>query len=295
VDRSNQCGRSSLADILSSVDHQADQGRNVESEGSERGSQAVHRVLRVLLCWQDDATLSLTEIAQRTGLTLPTAHRMIRALQRESFLVHDRVSGLYALGPAIFDLARTLLERGDSDELVVVVMPHLERIRSITGESVGLHLLIGDLRICVAELVSRQPVRTATGVGRTFKLPDAASGKILVAWSPERVETINRLPGATRRAREQLLRVLTTVREQGYAISKGETIPGASALALPVFGPYGDIRAAINVTGPSSRWTEELMMSHLPTLKAEVAQISEQLGYRIGADGSTEVEEEITS
>ena len=63
----------------------------------ERGSQAVYRVLRILLCWKEqDSTLSLTEIAQRTGITLPTAHRMIKALQREGFLVHDKISGNYA-------------------------------------------------------------------------------------------------------------------------------------------------------------------------------------------------------
>lgn len=56
------------------------QAQNLENkDNKERGSQAVHRVLRILLCWtDDDSTLSLTEIAQRTGLTLPTAHRMVK-------------------------------------------------------------------------------------------------------------------------------------------------------------------------------------------------------------------------
>src|SRR5580692_10897701 len=167
-------------------------------ENEERGSQAVHRVLRILLCWgEDDSTLSLTEIAQRTGLTLPTAHRMIKALQRERFLVHDKVSGRYALGPTILDLARVLLQRSDQDELVVTVIPHLERMRAMTGETVGLHLPMGDLRLCVAELVSRQAIRTATGVGRTFQLPDGASGQILIAWSEERLGIVEARLGAS--------------------------------------------------------------------------------------------------
>jgi DNA-binding IclR family transcriptional regulator len=255
---------------------------NGGADKSERGSQAVHRVLRVLLCWgDDDATLSLTEVAQRTGLTLPTAHRMIKALQRESFLVHDRVSGRYALGPTVMDLARVLLQRGDQDELVVVVVPHLERMRSITGETVGLHLPMGDVRMCVAELVSRQPIRTATGVGRTFKLPEGASGKILVAWSPERFEIVEHELGASPQERQQFAKTLARIRNQRYAISEGETIPGASALALPIFGPSGDVRAAINVTGPVNRWTQKAMLAHLPVLSEEADQVSEQLGYRL--------------
>lgn len=259
----------------------ADKLEAKDQENKERGSQAVHRVLRILLCWKDDdSTLSLTEISQRTGLTLPTAHRMIKALQRERFLVHDKVSGYYALGPTIMDLARVLLQRSDQDELVITVTPHMERMRSITGETVGLHIPMGDLRLCVAELVSRQPIRTATGVGRTFPLPDGASGQILVAWSDERLEMVERRPDGEAAHRSDLALVLKKVRENRYAISEGETIPGASALAFPLFGPNKDVRAAINITGPASRWTKEVMLSHLSALTEEVAHVSEQLGYR---------------
>jgi IclR family transcriptional regulator, KDG regulon repressor len=250
-------------------------------ENEERGSQAVHRVLRILLCWRDDdSTLSLTEIAQRTGLTLPTAHRMIKALQRERFLVHDKVSGYYALGPTIMNLARVLLQRSDQDELVITVMPHMDRMRAITSETVGLHIPMGDLRLCVAELVSRQPIRTATGVGRTFPLPDGASGQILVAWSDERLEMAETRVHASDARRKALERVLKQVRDNRYAMSEGETIPGASALAFPLFGPNRDVVAAINITGPATRWTRSEMLTHLEALNEEVAHVSEQLGYR---------------
>jgi IclR family transcriptional regulator, KDG regulon repressor len=250
------------------------------TRGKEHGSQAVHRVLGILLCWRDeDSTLSLTEISQRTGLTLPTAHRMIKALQAENFLVHDKISGHYGLGPAILDLARVLLQRSDQDELVVTVIPHLERMRTITGETVGLHIPMGDLRLCIAELVSRQPIRTATGVGRTFPLPNGASGQILTAWSTERLELVEKQLGSSEKSRAQLQSVLAKVRKNRFAISEGETIPGASALALPVFGPNKDVRAAVNVTGPASRWTREKMMSFLPALTDEVEYVSSQLGY----------------
>jgi len=247
----------------------------------ERGSQAVHRVLRILLCWKEqDSTLSLTEIAQRTNLTLPTAHRMLKALQRESFLVHDKISGNYGLGPTILDLARVLLQRSDQDELVVTAIPHLERIRETTGETVGLHIPMGELRMCLAELVSRRTIRTATGVGRTFALPNGASGQVLTAWSKERLEMVEAQLDASEATRKKLRAQMKKVRESGYAISEGETIPGASALAFPIFGPNGDVRAAVNITGPDQRWTRKEMMGHLSSLTEEVAYISEQLGYR---------------
>ena len=70
------------------------------------------------------------------------------------------------------------------------------------------------------------------------------------------------------------------MRENRYAISEGETITGASALAFPLFGPNQDVRAAVNITGPDNRWTRKEMMAHLPALTQEIDHISEQLGYR---------------
>jgi DNA-binding IclR family transcriptional regulator len=257
----------------------------VEDVSSERGSQAVHRVLRVLLCWSTgEPTRSLTEISQDAQLTLPTAHRMIKALQREGFLALDSASGRYGLGPTVMDLARVILQRTDEDELVLVAMPHLERIRAITGETVGLHLPAAESRICVAELVSRAPIRTATGIGRTYRLPAGAAGRVLIAWSPERtalaLANIGGDTGASAKKRHEFTAASGRIREAGYAISEGETIEGARAIALPIFASNADVRAAVNVTGPTARWTQDKMMKHLPEIVAEVVEVEAQLGYR---------------
>jgi DNA-binding IclR family transcriptional regulator len=250
---------------------------------AERGSQAVNRVLGVLLCWtESEPTLTLTEVAQRTGLTLSTAHRMVKALQRSKFLVHDQATGRYSLGPTIMSLARVVLQRGDQDELVVAAMPHLERMRAGTGETVGLHVAMGQSRICLAELVSREPIRAATGVGRVFDLPAGAPGWVLVAWSAERLQmALDRSSElGTRLNKPKVMRTVEVVRKAGYAITVGETITGASAIAFPLFGPHGEVNACINVTGPSTRWTRQRMMDALPFLVDEVHQIDEQLGFQ---------------
>jgi DNA-binding IclR family transcriptional regulator len=180
------------------------------------------------------------------------------------------------------DLARVMLQRADEDELVVVAMPHLERMRAISGETVGLHLPVEDSRICVAELVSRAPIRTATGVGRTYKLPAGAAGRVLTAWSPERMALSLAARGtrASAESRRDFERAAEQIREAGYAISEGETIDGARAIAFPLFDSNSDVRAAVNVTGPTERWTRAKMMQALPQLIAEVDEIAIQLGYR---------------
>jgi DNA-binding IclR family transcriptional regulator len=101
-----------------------------------------------------------------------------------------------------------------------------------------------------------------------------------VAWSDERLEMAETRLQASDARRKNLERVLKRVRENRYAMSEGETIPGASALAFPLFGPNRDVVAAINITGPATRWTRSEMLTHLEALSEEVAHVSEQLGYR---------------
>jgi DNA-binding IclR family transcriptional regulator len=245
-------------------------------------------VLQVLSCWaQDGPELSLTRVAERTGLTLTTTQRMIKALQRENFLVSDGAPGKLRLGPAIMDLARVVLQRADQDELVLVALPHLKNVRRQTGETVGLHVPMGENRLCAAELVSRQPIHTATGIGKLVRLPNGAAGKILVAWSPERLEIAlldgtapQALDGAAGQNGASLDEALAEVRRRGYAASYGETTSGASAVAVPIRGPNADVRAAINVTGPRERWTAEAIRAALPDIMAAADRISEQLGHR---------------
>jgi DNA-binding IclR family transcriptional regulator len=80
--------------------------------------------------------------------------------------------------------------------------------------------------------------------------------------------------------RSKLAAELEQVRKRRYATSHGETIAGASALALPIIGPNNDVRAAVNVTGPAGRWTKQAMLKNLDELLQEVDSISALLGHR---------------
>lgn len=53
----------------------------------------------------------MREVAQVTGLTGPTAHRIIRALHRQGFLEQDPLTDTYHLGYGAALLGRLALER----------------------------------------------------------------------------------------------------------------------------------------------------------------------------------------
>jgi len=72
---------------------------------------------------------------------------------------------------------------------------------------------------------------------------------------------------------------LDQIREKGYAVSRGEWIIDASGTAAPIFDQRGLITAAISISGPGQRFTDEKIKEIADLLVKETAQISFELGY----------------
>jgi IclR family acetate operon transcriptional repressor len=258
----------------------------VPRDDSERGAQSINRALALLkLFTAETPDLTLKEICAGTGLTMPTAHRMAKALRANGFLVQDPLTGRLGLGPAVVMLAFVVMRNSDTSRLVSLSTSHLEHLRTVTGETVGLHIPAVGGRLCVAEAESRHMMRMATGVGNILPWHAGAASKAILAFMPEEEREralahtdTSPLTDATIAHLDVLRIALGVVRDHGYAISEGESVAGASAIAMPIRGADETVLAAINITGPSSRWTREHMMAALPELKTSANVIESLLG-----------------
>jgi DNA-binding IclR family transcriptional regulator len=250
---------------------------------SPLGAQAIQRALRVLECFSvDQPAVSLTEITNATGLTMPTAHRIVKALQSNQFLTHDEITSKYSLGPALLRLAKVILSRDEN--FGTVATPYLQRLRDVITETVGLHLRRDDDRICIAEITAPHAFRMMAGVGRTYPMHAGAAGKAILAFLPdaevdrllaEPIDWVWTTPPPNIR---KLRRELAIARKQGYATSFSETVPGANALAAPVFSSRGVI-GSINITGPDQRWTTARIQEAVPEVLAVSNMLSRQFGW----------------
>jgi DNA-binding IclR family transcriptional regulator len=253
---------------------------------SERGSQAINRALRILGAFSSEQpSLALKEICDLTSLTMPTAHRMARALQANGYLIQDSVTGRYSLGPAVVRLAHIVMQGTEANSLARVALPHMERLRTLTGETVGLHIPTPGGRLCIAEVQSRHMMRMATGVGNILPWHAGAASRVMLAFMPAPVVSQllattepTRLTGATVTDFDVLVRHLARVRHDGFAVSKGETTEGAGAIAVAVRDAGDQVAAAINITGPLIRFGRSQMMASLPELTAAVRAIELHLG-----------------
>ena len=238
------------------------------------GAQAVYRALAVLDAFDEGRlALSAGDLASASGLTVPTAHRIIHALTDRGFLVRDEARKTYSLGPTILRLARVASSGRSAYELV---LPLVSELRDTWKETVGLHVRSGDRRVCVHELESPHRVRVVSGVGQTYSLGSAAASKAILAFTPDDdLATLERsLPELTD---PQFRAELADVRRRGYATSHGETIPGARAVAIPILGSDGYAEAALNVTGPAHRLDAQRADDIGAALLERVGQLSPDL------------------
>jgi len=251
----------------------------------DRGWQSIGRALKVLdVIGAHQRAVSLTDIASEVRLTISTTHRILRGLEARDFVQRDPLTGDYSVGPSIMRLARSALAQTADGDLALLALPRMQRLRETTRETVGFHVVNGLRRMCLSELASHEPIRMASGVGGSFVLGVGASGKAMLAFLPdETVEHVvaNKEFQAASRIGTKLSdvqRSLAEIRRDGYAMSFGETVSGASAIAIPIIDERGYARASLNITGPESRWTKAKMLEHLP----EARNITEWIEKRIG-------------
>jgi DNA-binding IclR family transcriptional regulator len=221
--------------------------------------------------------MSAAEVAEVTGLSPATAHRILKTLQSQSYLEQDPQTRAYSLGIGILKLASLIADRHDE---VALLAGELIRMRDLTGETMSLHRRVGDRRVCIAEEVSRQPVKVSSGVGKSYPLNGGAASKAIMSMLPdEEVERILDLgredPDLKPPDRETFLRAVAETRKRGYATSRGETVPGATGIAVPIRRADPLSPGAIDLAGPSDRVTRRIVELALPEMKAAAQQIME--------------------
>jgi DNA-binding IclR family transcriptional regulator len=203
-------------------------------------------------------------VARALKLPLPTISRLMRELAGQRYLHLEERSNGYSLGSR--PLAWGYAAR--PARLMTTIVPEMERLRDLTGETVSLHVRSDEVRVCIAEVQSLESVRRVVPIGLVVPLHFGATGRVLLAFAlPEFIGAyVNRLDiGA--RAKRTLLQELDVIREQGWAMAVDSWISGLSGLAAPV-RDGNTVVASLVASGPNSRFTRKVMSRHIDDILA---------------------------
>ncbi|WP_245900124.1 IclR family transcriptional regulator [Geodermatophilus normandii] len=216
------------------------------------------RALAVLDAFDASAPrLTLTEIAERSGTPLTTAHRLLAELTEWGALAR-RADGRYEIGRRLWDLG---LLAPVSLELRQVAAPFLLDVHTATRDTVHLAVRDGLSALYVERISGRESVPVVSQVGSRLPLHATGVGKVLLAAAPDDVvaEALAAPARATRHTvvePARLRRELTEVRRRGWARTAEEMSLGTLSVAVPVRVERGGgtvVAAALGIVVPSHR------------------------------------------
>jgi DNA-binding IclR family transcriptional regulator len=242
------------------------------------GVRAVERALDVLAAFGPaHHDLLVADLVKIVGLSRPTLYRLLNTLEKKGFVTSSGEPQRFRLGPSVAKLAHNWSATLDLSSLA---RPVMTEAWTFTTETVALFVARGDMRLCVAEMPSPQPISFRRGVGYTEKLVRGASGRAILAYTPLQAGQLEAFAAGTNSDLAWLRDQLALTLERGYAMGHNELIQGAYAVAAPFFDSTGTVAGSLGVFGPDIRLTETRVNEFGQFLRGMADRLTSSLGGR---------------
>ena len=227
--------------------------------------------------------LSITEISKALKMDLSKVSRMLGTLNGEGFFERDPNDGKYRLGIEFFTLGMIYFS---NIALRKIIRPHIEQVAkelNLTSNWAILknyHVIVMDrIQNLNIDLISHR-------IGLNLPIHSSSLGKVLLAYLPEDEQDkilqsveLKKFTAKTVVDQKLIKENLKLVVERGYATDEGETHEHLNCVAAPIRNDKGDVIAAINLTGETSRINATTLFEYTDYLKEKALFISRQLGY----------------
>lgn len=272
---------------------------------SEYAIQTVTNALRMLEVFHAETEMGVSDLARRLGLHKNNAFRLLATLELAGYIQQTPDTDLYHLGPRCLELGHAFAR---SHTLMTLARPLLDELASSVGETAHLGVLRGAEVVHLDCVQPDQLVLTGSRVGQRLPAHCTALGKGLLAgeFSNDSLPSLEvrddsvvaggasralsiaeeisgwkleRFTEATIDDATKLVEELRSIQMRGYATDLEEYSPGLRCVAAPVRDASARVIAAISLSGPSMRLSEEAL--HGAAARAvtrAAAHLSKELG-----------------
>ncbi|OZI31125.1 hypothetical protein CAL29_24645 [Bordetella genomosp. 10] len=227
------------------------------------------------VCGQPD--LGVTELARKNGLGKARAYRLLRTLE-ECGLVKRTEEQRFRLGHAALLVGSAATAQINLANLAAA---ELARVGEAVQESTQLRIREGDESVCIGSWEPNRDLRVHIVLGRRRRLGLGSNKALLAFESADEIEsTLDRLYAASDMPvpREVLRARLDEARRNGYCISRGEVSEHLVSMSVPVYAKGRKPVAALNISAPAIRMSEERIRYGIEQLLEASARLSAKLG-----------------
>lgn len=240
--------------------------------------QSVDRAIRMLLELQGARHLALSELAARLDLSPSTTHGLLKTLVARDLVRQDAQSQRYHLGPAILRLAGVYL---DALDLRTRARPWVRDLVAKTGHSARVGVRSGTEVIIVHHEAAADHRSHMAELGLGLPAHSSSIGKAILAFADDDpldmwTDPLPAMTSSTITSLATLRAELASVRTNGVAFEREESVIGESTVAAPIFGTGDRVLGAVAVVLGSTN-DDDLRTVADPTIDIAKA-ISRELG-----------------
>ncbi len=251
--------------------------------GSSKPVRSVERAVSILFCVaESQSPVGLSDLCRSVGLDKATTLRLVATLERDGLVRKEEQTKRYTLGTGVNRLVNSL-----QTDARRVCRPYIDELVAATGEAVCLNVIRGLERVVAETSDSHYELCIAPRIGAADPIYVGASGKVMMAFLDEEkvnnIITTTKLKPVTKNTISNPVKLraeFAKIRQQGYAISQGETLPGGAAVAAPIFDGSGNVIGAIDVRGPELRLDKTKLIQLAPHVVKCANAISAELGFQ---------------
>lgn len=230
--------------------------------------------------------MRLSELARAVDLPKSTLHNLLITMEALGLLTREVDGGPVRLGLRLYEWGLAYARQMDLlSQFSRLAGELVQRCR----ETIQLAVLDGrDVVYLAKQDPEDQAIRLVSEPGMRLPASATALGKILMAYLPEE-EVSNRFRDAewirmtehTVTELPKLLEDLRVARAEGLARDHQEVAEGLECMAAPILDHMGHATAAVSISVPIFRLTEERRATLETEIRSLAAELSRLSGHRI--------------
>lgn len=245
-----------------------------------RPVESAFRILDLLSQSQEGKHVS--ELARTLDLPKATVFRILFTLNHLGYARKDSSTHTYH---SCREIAWFPRDEG-YETLRRVARPHMERLLTRFEQTVNLAVLDRGQALYIEILEGLRSIRMSANVNTYTPVHSTAVGKSMLAFlHPVEAEEIlqrsslSKLTARSITSVRTLLKALSKIRDEGFAVDNEETEKGARCVGAPIFDLRGRPIGAISISGPISAVTQKATRQIALSLVAACSKISSQFGF----------------
>jgi IclR family transcriptional regulator, KDG regulon repressor len=248
-------------------------------KGTKNGFSTVERTAGILKSLSKGIN-TVTEISIDCGASKTTVHRLLNSMEKAGLVICDSILHRYYLGPMVTKLVYD--PRITHEFLISCCADELRHLFEISRETVILDILFGLQHILLYEIPCEHVLKVTEGKpGNKALLSVGATPKVLLSQlTDEELQNVVRgirdrsLINTSETDQELLMTEIKRIRQEGYAVTYGERIPGVIGISAPVKNYMFPV--AIGILGPDSR-----LVMNVPNLVNEIKESAARISKKL--------------